>query len=135
MDRHGGLWGEIDLHHQAKLEYLIQFGPVEGPYPAALTGDVLHQALRHQTVEGLLDGCGTDAVAGAEITQVDLLAGGQIFLDDVFSDVVISHIYQCVAGDEMRTSVHERFPPVKVADSALTAWAGRCLSPHTKKGG
>lgn len=106
LDCHGGLWCKADLHDQAQLKYLIQLGPVERPYPAALAGDILHKPLRHQAVEGLFDRCGADPIAGAEIAEVDLLPGGQIFLDDVFSDVVISHIHQCVAGNEMRTAVH-----------------------------
>ena len=106
LDCHGGLWCKADLHDQTQLKYLIQLGPVERPYPAALAGDILHKPLRHQAVEGLFDRCGADPIAGAEIAEVDLLPGGQIFLDDVFSDVVISHIHQCVAGNEMRTAVH-----------------------------
>ena len=97
---------EADLHDQTQLKYLVQLGPVEGPHPAALAGDVLHKPLCHQAVKGLLDRRGADAVPGTEIAEVDLLSGGQIFLDNIFSDLVISHIHQRIAGDEMRTAVH-----------------------------
>lgn len=106
LDRHSGLGREADLHDQTQLKYLVQLGPVEGPHPAALAGDVLHKPLCHQAVKGLLDRRGADAVPGTEIAEVDLLSGGQIFLDNIFSDLVISHIHQRIAGDEMRTAVH-----------------------------
>ena len=90
--RLGHLGRKVKLHHHPQFEQLVDLPPVHPADPVSLPGDPLHQAFHHQTVEGLLDGRGTHAVALAQKRQVDLLTGGQDLLDDVPADAAVRQV-------------------------------------------